>query len=202
MKKLFIAMVAAVGGFFAFGDGATSTPVSWKAKPLTADPSSIVSDGTLVYAYARDNYSVNGVDFAKIQAADIQDNKIDNDNLYWNVSTEWVSSSGDISGVADGDYLNLLKNCWWVNNWEFLITLRNLTPGKSYLVQIIGCRTSNNDAEIHVPEANDDSVFFKAGGEGWTYGGTLVGLFTAAGTERTVTLKFNQGADHSAFNAI
>lgn len=60
MKKLLIALVAAVGGFFAFGDG----PVAkWTAQPNTADVSSIRTDGTLVYAYARTAQTVNGVAF-------------------------------------------------------------------------------------------------------------------------------------------
>lgn len=98
-------------GLFAFGDGATSTPVSWAVKPLTADPGSIVSDGTLVYAYARSGQTVNGVQFEGVSLAD-GEMAVENDDISWTLATALrfdKNSSEQLTaaGVEDSAYKGL-----------------------------------------------------------------------------------------------
>ena len=199
--------MAAVGGFFAFGDG----PVAkWTAQPNTADVSSIRTDGTLVYAYARKDCTVNGVNFKGIVDADYDANdNIDVDEIFWNLN-KGMQSQSDLP-VLDENYRTLLNFCWPYHpgaNAE--LVLRNLVPGRGYLVQVIGCRTTTNDAKIWVPECGDESIFICVGNNaekgysGWSYGGSLTGIFVAdESTTKTITFGYlPSGADWAAFNAV
>ena len=51
--------IAVAAALFALPAGA-ATDVTWTATPLTASSTSIRTDGTLKYAYARGNYTANG----------------------------------------------------------------------------------------------------------------------------------------------
>ena len=179
--------------------------LGWTAAKMTADPASIRKDGVLCYAYAcGGDYIVNDVEFIKILNSDRvdgnQDKPIDNANLRWEVTN--ATQGQDVPGTT-GDYTGLLKHCWW---WwsDAALTLRNLTPGHTYLVQVIGCRAGHGDTaqtSVAVVEAGDNSIFMKAAGDGWECGGTLVGTFEASDT--TQTFHFNKFiGSWSAFNAV
>ena len=154
----------------------------WTGAPLPSDESSIRTDGTLVCAYACGAYTVNGVPFARANGS------IDDENISWPFGA--TSGSQAPSGVASGDYRELLNHCWWANAGEKAVTLKNLAPGHDYLVQIFGYRNydSYDKAHVWIKESYRDANYMKILGEGWTCGGALTGVFTATGTTKTITV--------------
>ena len=174
--------------------------LGWTASAMTSDPASVRKDGTLLYAYARFDATVNTVEFKGVGSSALA---IDNDDVSWTGFTMSVAS-GNYPDVTD-DYLTLLKSSWaCMHTYTHSVTLKNLTIGKTYLVQFVGCRSDNsNDAEIYVGETEDTSIFMKAGGTGWPYGGTLVGIFQADAETKVVDLKFTKSSqDWTSWNAV
>ena len=170
----------------------------WAGEPLSADGSEIRTDGTLVCAYAAGNagntYTVNTVPFACANGS------IDNDNISWTFSQ--VSGSTAPSGTSGG-FRDLLGHCWWMSAGGDgkAVTLKGLTPGNSYLVQIAGYRNYSGFEKAHVwiKESYRDANYMKILGDGWTYGGLLTGTFTATEATKTITV----GGDNNwAVNAI
>ncbi len=186
-------------GCYEVGDTPIYEP-GWTAEALTADPSGICTDGELVYAYARGDYMVNGVAFSGVGSSVLA---IDNANVSW---TGFSMTAGCTYGdVEDAGYKGLLENSWaCMHTYSHTVTLKNLTVGKTYLIQLIGARNNgSNDAQVWVEESGDESVFIKAGGTGWTYGGSLVGIFTAESETTAFTLKFvDTHQDWMSWNAI
>ena len=211
MRKLLIALAMTAAGLFAFGDGATSTPVSWAAKPLTADPSSIVSDGTLVYAYARSGQTVNGVQFEGVTLAD--DVKVvENDDISWTLSTAYrFNKDSSIDGIDDQAYNGLLSHSWDAHDDPAAahpVVLKNLKPGATYIVQIVASQlVGDNDAKIW-PMATPEDTFVDGttpyimsyAETDWPYGGTLIGQFEAVGD--TATLYYGIKGSWCGVNAI
>lgn len=174
--------------------------LGWTASAMTSDPASVRKDGTLLYAYARFDATVNTVEFKGVGSSALA---IDNDDVSW-TGFNMTVASGSYPDVTD-DYLTLLKSSWaCMHTYTHSVTLKNLTIGKTYLVQFIGCRSDNsNDAEIYVGETEDTSIFMKAGGTGWPYGGTLVGIFQADAETKVVDLKFTKSSqDWTSWNAV
>ena len=215
MRKLLIALAMTAAGLFAFGDGATSTPVSWKAKPLTADPSSIVSDGTLVYAYARSGQTVNGVEFEGVTLAD-GEMAVENDDISWTLANALrfdKNSSEQLTaaGVEDSAYKGLLSLSWDAHDNQppvHPVVLKNLKPGAMYIVQIVASQlVSDNDAKIWPMATPEDTfvdgttTYIQSYGEtDWPYGGTLIGQFTA--TADTATVYYGIKGNWCGVNAI
>lgn len=156
----------------------------WTGSPLPADDSAVRTEGSLKCAYAVGNgsYTLNGVNFSCVNGS------IDNENISWPFSG--TSPSSGPAGVASGDYKNLLTHCWWVNAGEKEVTLKGLTPGNKYLVQIFGYRNYSGYEKAHVwvKESFRDTNYMKILGDGWTCGGSLTGIFTASAATKTITL--------------
>lgn len=155
----------------------------WYASPLPTDDSAIRTDGTLKYAYAPSACTVNGVTFA----AAGNDNAAISGDISWPYSqTSGASAPSSISGA----YYELLNRCWWANQGDKEVTLKNLTPGHNYLVQIFGYRNYNSDSKAHVwiKESYWDPNFIKVYGDGWSCGGALTGTFTATESTKTFTI--------------
>ena len=156
----------------------------WYASPLPTDDSAIRTDGTLKYAYAPSACTVNGVTFA----AAGNNNANISDDISWPYNqTSGASAPSSISG----SYYDLLNRCWWANQGDKEVTLKNLTAGRSYLVQVFGYRNYNGDSKAHVwiKESYWDPNFIKVYGDGWSCGGTLTGTFTATESTKTFTIK-------------
>ena len=153
----------------------------WFASPLPTDDSSVRTNGTLEYAYAPDACTVNGVSFTKANGS------IDDANISWPYGS---TSGASAPSSTTGAYHDLLNHCWWANQGDKPVTLKNLTPGRSYLVQIFGYRNYNNDSKAHVwiKESYWDPNFIKVYGDGWACGGTLTGTFTATAATKTFTI--------------
>ena len=155
----------------------------WYASPLPTDDSAIRTDGTLKYAYAPSACTVNGVAFA---AAGNNNANISGDISWPYSQTSGASAPSSISG----SYYDLLNRCWWANQGDKTVTLKNLTPGHVYLVQIFGYRNYNSDSKAHVwiKESYWDPNFIKVYGSGWSCGGVLTGALTATEATKTFTI--------------
>ena len=155
----------------------------WYASPLPADDSAVRTDGTLKYAYAPAACTVNGVAFA---AAGNGNAAISGDISWPYSQTSGASAPSSVSGA----YYELLNRCWWANQGDKEVTLKNLEAGRSYLAQIFGYRNYNGDGKAHVwiKESYWDPNFIKVYGDGWSCGGTLTGTFTATETTKTFTI--------------
>ena len=156
----------------------------WHAEPLPVTESAVRTDGTLKYAYACGSYTVNGVPFAN---AGNNNANMSNDITWPYNSTSGASAPSSLSGA----YYELLNHCWWANQGDKEVTLKNLTPGHTYLVQIFGYRNYNSDSKAHVwiKESYWDPNFIKVYGDGWSCGGTLIGTLTATEATKTFTIK-------------
>ena len=156
----------------------------WYASPLPTDDSAIRTDGTLEYAYAPAGCTVNGVAFA---AAGNNNANISGDIAWPYSQTSGASAPSSVTGA----YYELLNRCWWANQGDKEVTLKNLTAGRSYLVQVFGYRNYNGDSKAHVwiKESYWDPNFIKVYGDGWSCGGTLTGTFTATESTKTFTIK-------------
>ena len=166
----------------------------WYASPLPTDDSAIRTDGTLKYAYAPKACTVNGVTFA---AAGNNNATISGDISWPYSQTSGASAPSSVSGA----YHELLNTCWWANQGDKEVTLKNLEVGHVYLVQVFGYRNYNSDSKAHVwiKESYWDPNFIKVYGAGWSCGGVLTGALTAT----DVTKKFTITSDGNyGINAI
>ena len=155
----------------------------WHASSLPTDDSAIRTDGTLKYAYASSACTVKGVTFA---AAGNNNANISGDISWPYSQTSGASAPSSISGA----YHDLLDHCWWANQGDKTVTLKNLTPGNTYLVQVFGYRNYNSDSKAHVwiKESYWDPNFIKVYGDGWSCGGVLTGTLTATEATKTFTI--------------
>lgn len=198
MKTPFYLAFATIAAFFATNAG-VAADITWTGTPLTASSTSIRTDGTLKYAYARGNYTANGVAFVGVG-----DKIINTANC-----VVWEASSGAREGQSnppedteDGGYKNLLLYGWWANTnpnpKPRKIQLNNLEDGKRYLVQIIAYRniTETLSAAVTAPDGGTTVKFV---GDGWTYGSSLSAEFTAETATEEFTLSYS---NHCVINAI
>jgi dienelactone hydrolase/lysophospholipase L1-like esterase len=165
------------------GGGDEPGPVldaGWTATALGSTSASIRTDGTLVYAYAYGAYTVNGVTFISGGAAGI-------DNANCTVNITHNASTTPPADTESGDYKNLLGAGWYGYEGVRTVTLRNLTVGKKYLVQIIASRS---DFATQSAKAPDGVTTIKFGGTGWEYGGSLTGVFTAEAATQEFTITY------------
>ena len=195
MKMPFSIAFAAIVAFFA-SSAPAATDVTWTGMPLTASSTSIRTDGTLKYAYARGNYTANGVAFVGVG-----DKIINTENC-----VIWEASGGALGGQAsppsdteDGGYKNLLNYHWWATAKSRKIQVKNLEVGKKYLVQIIACRNESTYAN-YTATAPDGVTVVKYTSTGWEYGSSLTGEFTADAA--TVEFTIAYGGNHCVINAI
>ena len=191
MRKKICMSIAAVAALVAAS--ARATAAVWTGTPLTASSTSIRTDGTLKYAYARGNYTANGVAFVGVS------DKINNaDCIVW----EGSGIGGQATPPSDtesGGYKNLLNYHWWASAKGRKIQLKNLEIGKKYLIQIIASR--NTDAyATYTATAPDGVTVVKYTGTGWEYGSSLTGEFTADAASVEFTISY--GGEQCVVNGI
>lgn len=167
-------------------------PDVWEGVKLDKSISSIRTDGTLKYAYAQNDYTVNGVEFRTIG------NYLSNDDcIIWPSTSPANTAAFDPpTDVEDDNYRRLLKHSWWKGQSTRQIELRNLDIGKKYLVQIIAAR-GNYTTQTATIDDTEATIHF--GGEGWEYGGSLIGIFKATDVTKTFAIRY---IEQSLFNAI
>lgn len=165
------------------GGGGEPGPVldaGWTAMALGSTSASICTTGTLVYAYARASCTVNGVAFISAGG-----DGIDNANCTVNITHS--SSTTPPADTESGDYKDLLGAGWYGYEGVRTVTLKNLSVGKKYLVQIIASRS---DFATQSAKAPDGVTTIKFGGSGWEYGGSLAGVFTAEAATQEFTITY------------
>ena len=165
------------------GGGGEPGPVldaGWTATALGSTSASIATSGTLVYAYACANCTVNGVKFISGGGSGI-------DNANCTVNITHNASTTPPADTESGDYKNLLGAGWYGYEDVRTVTLKNLSVGKKYLVQIIASRS---DFATQSAKAPDGVTTIKFGGSGWEYGGSLAGVFTAEAATQEFTITY------------
>ena len=184
MKTPFSLAFAAIAVFFA-ASATAATDVTWTGMPLTASSTSIRTDGTLKYAYARGNYTANGVAFVGVG-----DKIINTENcVVWEASggagTSGATAPGD---TESGGYKDILEHPWWASAKGRKIQLKNLEVGKKYLVQMIAFR---DDYTTQTATAPDGVAVIHYGGTDWEYGGSLSAEFTADAATEEFTISYS-----------
>ncbi len=175
---------AAAAALFAASAGA-ATDVAWTGTPLTASSTSIRTDGTLKYAYARGNYTANGVAFTGVGNGIVNTGNC----VVWEASGG--ANTADPTPPSDtetGGYKNLLGHGWWATAKGRKIQLNNLESGKQYLLQIIAFR---QDFTTQSATSPDSVATVKFGGTDWEYGSSLAATFTASGTSEEFTIGYS-----------
>lgn len=183
MKYRISTLLTAFAALFAASVPAASD-VTWTGTPLTASSTSIRTDGTLKYAYARGSYTANGVAFVGVGSGIVNEP----DCVVWEASggagTSGATAPGD---TESGGYKDILEHPWWASAKGRKIELKNLEAGKKYLVQMIAFR---HDYTTQTATAPDGEHTIRFGGTGWEYGGSLIGIFTASGTSAEFSILY------------
>ena len=146
---------------------AVSAVIGWTAEPMSESGDTIRTDGTLVYAYAKGDYTVNTVPFQGLGEVNL-------DDVAGRVP--FGLDTGMFRQVDEGtdDYDNLLRNHWVGAAGERVLVLKGLAKGRKYLVQLV-LHGKSDGASATAP----NGARAQCGGEGWPRGGSLVGVFTA-----------------------
>ncbi len=192
MKSVASFAFAALASLLAAAAGA-ATDSTWTGTPLTASSTSIRTDGTLKYAYARGTYTANGVEFTGVGSGIINNSNC----IVWEASGGAGTSGATApSDTESGGYMELLQHPWWASAKDRKIQLNNLEAGKKYLVQIIAFR---DDYATQSATAPDGTTTVKFSGTGWEYGSSLTCVFTASGVSEVFTIQY---AGQALINAI
>lgn len=160
----------------------------WSAVKLGAGSTSIDTQGTLVYAYARGDYTANGVAFSAAPG----EGGINNANCTVNITHP--ASTTPPGDVEEGGYREILRYGWYASEGTRTVSLKNLVAGHKYIVQLV---MSRSDFTSQTATVNGATVKF--GGSGWEYGGSLVGVITASSTTMDISVAYT---GNSWLNAI
>ena len=182
--KANLASALAVGAALLASFAGAATDVSWTASPLTASSMSIRTDGTLKYAYARGNYTANGVAFDGVGNGIVNNTNC----VVWEATGGAGTAGSSASGAEEGGYKDLLEHGWWAGAKGRKIQLNNLEAGKRYLVQIIAFRSDYTTQSATAP---DGKTSIRFAGTGWEYGGSLAGEFTAEAATEEFTISYS-----------
>ena len=201
-KTLLTLLIAILSGSLFVPVAGAATYVTWQEVTMSQSGNSIITNGTLAYAWCQANggaavtNAVNGVPFVGRQdVAGCPD---------FGFSGEW-HWHGDENvpppGVS-GAYSNLLSHGWWSSVGDHELQLKKLTPGATYAVQLILHCTdvSNTGAAGTEVWAPDHSCSARPQGYFFQYGGSLVGTFTAENGTESFTFEY-EGAP-AFFNAV
>ena len=170
------------------GNGSVET--GWTGGAADAEGTFFRTDGTLLYAYAVSSVTVNGIAFAADADLNTDDTAVSPDLA----QTDGSSGSESVTG----DFGTMLKNSWeWANSTSTLtITLKRLTAGKRYLVQVLA-HNKWSDALISAgdlePMAMRDTN---------KYGASLVCVFDATGETEDIAIKYSGPGGWRVLNAI
>ena len=176
----------------------------WTVSPMGPDETSILTNGTLVYAYATldQNQPVNGISFRRGASDNVLAENID-------VSP---SFSSHIEGMGHVDWTNygwLLKRAlyWDASVPETVMTLRlkNLVRGHDYLVQIVSFSSRSEEAGMMISVNGTPPRPIGPNGSDTTYryGASIVGTFTATDATEDVAVTFSgNGTGYRPINAI
>lgn len=196
-------------GFFALAAAFAAVPASaieWQALPLTSHGAEILDAGTLLYAYCYKGsdgaYTANGVSFYNSGYLTGVSSELEVSPAF----TDHSDSFGNEGLPEDDEFGKILKKAWRLRKTAGpqTFTFKGFEVGRTYKIQfIIHNRHTSiaSPATATVSAAEGATVAY--GGEGWPYGGTLVGTFVATGATETVTLTYGGEADaYKTINAV
>ena len=172
------------------GDPVEPVEGGWTSAAMDAAGAGFRTDGTLLYAYAVQNVTVNGISF-------VADTDLNTDNTTVSASVSQTDGNSGSEGVS-GDFGTMLKNSWeWANSTSTLtITLKNLTIGKRYLAQFFA-HNQWSGALIGAGELTPMAMR-----EANKYGASLVYVFEAIANSESVVLKYSGDGGWRALNAV
>ena len=150
----------------------------WIARALDSTGSNIATTGKVVYAYARGNFTVNGVEFA----AQPENGGVSNENCVVDIKSGFGNG-----GAGEGGFDSMRAKGWWATAGVKTVALKNLAVGKKYLVEIIAYRDSYSTSSAEAPDGA--TIWFA--GEGWEYGGSLSHVFTAEAATQEFTINYS-----------
>ena len=211
------------------GDTTENAPLStianggWLGWKLDKNESFIVNRGTKVWAYAQ-NYScrqgrsganlvVNEVEFTKSGGFASDDTGIKN-HITCDKTFGYGRDNFGVEDLSDGtsDFARMIKTGWEATGDQGpsqTYTLHGLAAGKTYLVQFVYHCASKDRAMLSVI-APDGTTGTRVNGwdangqnldENWRYGGSLVGVFTASGSDQTLVITYSKTANY-ILNAV
>lgn len=208
MAKIAYALMAAAivcGGFVRAAD------TVWTATPMSANGDTIRTDGELVYAVAGGQpdgnsvgeITVHGVPFTTIKS--FNDYPTSKYTLPFSVSPQIPYERYDLGdqGVSDPGYASMMKNGFRDQRTlpaDYTFTLIGLESGETYLVQIVAHRNTNGGYKIKVKDT--EAEIGTGYDTGYTYGGSLVGIFTAEAETYSFTLTYSGSSNKADFNAF
>lgn len=200
-------MVAAM----VFGGSVRAADAVWTATPMSASGDTIRKDGELVYAVAGGQpdgnsvgeITVNGVPFTTIRSFNDYPTSIY--TLPFSVSPQIPYERYDLGdqGVSDPDYKWMMKNGFRDQRTlpaDYTFTLNGLEAGETYLVQIVAHRNTDGGYKITVKDT--ETQIGTGYDTGYTYGGSLVGIFTAEAKTYSFTLTYSGNSNKADFNAF
>lgn len=176
----------------------SAAKVEWTMSPNTCSDTDVNVEGRCLYAYTPSTaeLNVNGVQFFRWT----QKNPVDfaNDASLSSESTRHVSAGwlGETVEWTGGDAYKALLNCnWYGGELNRTFTLKGLTAGKRYLVQLWIC-----DARVTVNSQKKLTIGDVVGNcYGNGYGSNFTGRFTADGETQGISLKWTHEANLTAF---
>ena len=195
-KTLPTLLIALLSGSLFVPVAGAATYVTWTANRMSRTGDTVATNGTLVYAYCQANEGravtneVNEVPFTGLS-----DVTSTGDFTFGGYET-WHRIASYPIGVS-GAYSNLLAHCWWAVEGDHELRLTKLTPGSTYLVQLIlgFWDTSNPTVNTWASVSDSDRAY-----TGWNYGGTLIGTFTAQSETEAFVVTYDTG--NAILNAL
>ena len=205
--KTIRAAIAAIAAGAMLSAGAGS--IVWEGAQNITGASDVRTEGTLLYAYAKGTATLNGVSFSAgftvtgKTPATIPNNAATPDDIEFSPTSGTVENTTQSINAPSG--CDILKSFIYCQNNDVnaTVTLRNLTPGKKYLVQF-WVNDSRTSGKINTRTALVDGgnqVKYCNG----SYGQHITGLFTAAADTQSFTLTPQKGSASSGnaqLNAI
>ena len=212
MKKIFMAASLAVATLVGISSTANASQISWQAAVPVDDAGGFVDKtGSLLVAInsddPNDNALVNGVTFAGTDLAGWSTGvtggngvTVSSDAFEGNFGSTFVQGGGPPPTITDSAINNLISSAVWDTQ---TVTLTGLTPGDTYIVQIISndSRDGRSDDFVAVLSdgVNDVATSFANGTAGLNPlsnsattaanprlpGSAIVGIFTADATTQT-----------------
>ena len=177
--------------------------VQWTVNETTGSETDVDTRGDLVYAVAATDSqpTLNGVKFGKVTTSTDWGNV---ELSFANATTVTRGGYGVdsvLNNMSSANYRTLLKAvAFFSNSGAAMLTLKNLTPGHRYLVQL--WVSDSRDGSIGYSQTLDNSVTMRQheNTSGLPYGDNAVGIFTATGTNQVLTLR--EISARMALNAI
>lgn len=195
MKRLICFLMAALSTAIHAAD------IEWTVKPNTCSDSDVRNEGRCLYAYTPSNekLNINGVQFGRwteSQPADFATDASLSDFSYRNVMAGWLGE-GKLAVWTGSDAYKAFLNCnWYAGEKERIFTLKGLTPGKRYLVQLWICDGRHKDNVIKKLTL-DNKVTGNCVEKG--YGSNFVGIFTADAATQDIAFKWENEPNFTGF---